>query len=94
MSLTLVGGCFGFNGPLRQYFNPHRDVSQREGERKKKDKRDENLPNHPYARSKDSKPLPFRPRTFRPKQAKNPGTILPITFVPLLFCKKCEESLP
>ena len=26
-------GCFGFNGPFRQYFSLHRAVSQREGER-------------------------------------------------------------
>ena len=26
-------GCFGFNGPLRQYFSLYRVVSQREGER-------------------------------------------------------------
>ena len=30
----LVG--FGFNGPLRQYFNLYQAVSQREGERRKK----------------------------------------------------------
>ena len=33
--LLLVGwlvGCFGFNGPLRQYFSLYRAVSQREGE--------------------------------------------------------------
>ena len=29
-------GCFGFNGPLRQYFSLYRTVSQREGEREKK----------------------------------------------------------
>ena len=29
-------GCFGFNGPLRQYFNLYRAVSQREGEREEK----------------------------------------------------------
>ena len=29
-------GCFGLNGPLRQYFSLYRAVSQREGERKKK----------------------------------------------------------
>ena len=28
-------GCFGFNGPLRQYFSLYWDVSQREGERGK-----------------------------------------------------------
>ena len=35
----LVGwlvGCFGFNGPLRQYFSLYRAVSQREGEREEK----------------------------------------------------------
>ena len=37
--LKLVGwlvGCFGFNGPLRQYFSLYRAVSQREGGRGKK----------------------------------------------------------
>ena len=29
-------GCFGFNGPLRQYFSLYRAVSQREGERAEK----------------------------------------------------------
>ena len=35
---TLCGlvGCFGFNGPLRQYFSLYRAVFQREGERKEK----------------------------------------------------------
>ena len=33
--LRLVG-CFGFNGPLRQYFSLYRAVSQREGEREEK----------------------------------------------------------
>ena len=31
-------GCFGFNGPLRQYFSLYRAVSQREGEREEKGK--------------------------------------------------------
>ena len=34
---TWVGwlvGCFGLNGPLRQYFSLYRAVSQREGEKK------------------------------------------------------------
>ena len=30
-------GCFWFNGRLRQYFSIYRDVSQREGERGKKE---------------------------------------------------------
>ena len=29
-------GCFGFNGPLRQYFSVYQAVSQREEERAKK----------------------------------------------------------
>ena len=35
-SLGWLVGCFGFNGPLRQYFSLYRAVSQREGERGKK----------------------------------------------------------
>ena len=37
-SLSLGGlvGCFGFNGPLRQYFILYRAVSNREGERGEK----------------------------------------------------------
>ena len=33
---TGLVGCFGFNGPLRQYFSQYRAVSQREGERREK----------------------------------------------------------
>ena len=29
-------GCFGFNGPLRQYFSLYRAVFQREGDRGEK----------------------------------------------------------
>ena len=40
MNLRVLGGwlvgCFGFNGPLRQYFSLYRAVSQREGERGEK----------------------------------------------------------
>ena len=32
-------GCFGFNGPLRQYCSLYRAVSQREGERGEKRQR-------------------------------------------------------
>ena len=34
--LVWLVGCFGFNGPLRQYFSLYRAVSQREGEREEK----------------------------------------------------------
>ena len=36
MKLDCLVGCFGFNGPLRQYFSLYRAVSQRDGERKEK----------------------------------------------------------
>ena len=32
-------GCFGFSGPLRQYFSLYQAVSQREGERGEKEQR-------------------------------------------------------
>ena len=32
-AFSVLVGCFGFNGPLRQYFSLYRAVSQREGER-------------------------------------------------------------
>ena len=33
-------GCFGLNGPLRQYFGLYRAVSQREGEREERRRND------------------------------------------------------
>ena len=60
----LVGwlvGCFGFNGPLRQYFSLYRAVSQREGETKRKmiDERKnvKTIPTRTYC--KRSRPLPY-----------------------------------
>ena len=35
-SIFWLVGCFGFNGPLRQYFSLYQAVSQREGEREEK----------------------------------------------------------
>ena len=38
VTLEVVGwlvGCFGFNGPLRQYFSLYQAVSQREKEERK-----------------------------------------------------------
>ena len=35
-SVGWLVGCFGFNGPLRQYFSLYRPVSQREGERRER----------------------------------------------------------
>ena len=36
-------GCFGFNGPLRQYFSLYRAASQSGGERKRKYRREKNV---------------------------------------------------
>ena len=36
LAIARLVDCFGFNGPLRQYFSLYRAVSQREGERKEK----------------------------------------------------------
>ena len=53
-------GCFGFNGPLRQYFSQYRAVSQREGEREEKrtdeSKHVQTTPTRTY--NKRSRPLP------------------------------------
>ena len=35
--INMLVGCFGFNGPLRQYFSLYRAVSQREGDREGKE---------------------------------------------------------
>ena len=76
---TLVG-CFGFNGPLRQYFSLYWAASQREGEREEKG----------YMRVKKSEqPLPaptasaVGPCPTVIKVVGRPGTgSLPSTFAP------------
>ena len=53
-------GCFGFNGPLRQYFSLYRAVSQREGgriERIDESKNVQTTPTRTYC--KRSRPLPY-----------------------------------
>ena len=54
-------GCFGLNGPLRQYFSLYRAVSQREGERGEKRigecKNVHTTPTRTYY--KRSRPLPY-----------------------------------
>ena len=54
-------GCFGLNGPLRQYFSLYRAVSQREGERGEKrideSKNVQTTPTRTYY--KRSRPLPY-----------------------------------
>ena len=53
-------GCFGFNGPLRQYFSLYRAVSQREGERLERIDERKNVqttPTRTYC--KRNRPLPY-----------------------------------
>ena len=45
--LDWLVGCFGFNGPLRQYFSLYRAVSQREGERGEKGQMREKMSKQP-----------------------------------------------
>ena len=49
VGLGWLVGCFGFNGPLRQYFSLYRAVSQREGERRERIDESKNAkPPHPH----------------------------------------------
>ena len=61
MKVGWLVGCFGFNGPLRQYFRLYRAVSQREGERGEKrtdeSKNVQTTPTRTYY--KRSRPLPY-----------------------------------
>ena len=53
-------GCFGFNGPLRQYYSLYRAVSQREGERRERIDESKNVkttPTRTYC--KCNRPLPY-----------------------------------
>ena len=53
-------GCFGFNGPLKQYFSLYRAVSQREGERGERIDESKNVqttPTRTYC--KRNRPLPY-----------------------------------
>ena len=80
-------GCFGFNGPFRQYFSLYRVVSQREGERGERQRRvkmSKQPPTRTYC--KRNRPLPYyhpncrtprhwkftqHHRTTRPPQVRN-----------------------
>ena len=60
LKLVLMVGCFGLNGPLRQYFSLYRAVSQREGGRKEmidESKNVQTTPTRTYC--KRSRPLPY-----------------------------------
>ena len=78
-SARLVG-CFGFNGPLRQYFSLYRAVSQREGERGERIVESKNVqttPTRTYC--KRNRPLPY----CQIKIVGRPGTgSLPRTIAP------------
>ena len=53
-------GCFGFNGPLRQYFSLYRAVSQREGERGERIDESKNVQTTPIRTyCKRNRPLPY-----------------------------------
>ena len=53
-------GCFGFNGPLRQYFSLYRAVSQRQGERRERIDESKNVQTTPTRTYyKRNRPLPY-----------------------------------
>ena len=53
-------GCFGFNGPLRQYFSLYRAISQREGERRERIDESKNVQTTPTRTCcKRNRPLPY-----------------------------------
>ena len=59
-------GCFGFNGPLRQYFSLYRAVFQREGERGEKIDESKNIQTTPTRNyCKRNRPLPYCNQTCR-----------------------------
>ena len=79
--LDWLVGCFGFNGPLRQYFSLYRAVSQREGERKEKIKMREKMSKHPPTRTYCKCNRPFA--LLSSKLVGRPSTeSLPSTFTP------------
>ena len=53
-------GCFGFSGPLRQYFSLYRAVSQREEEREERIEESKNVQTNPTRTyCKRNRPLPY-----------------------------------
>ena len=81
-SVGWLDGCFGFNGPLRQYFSLYRAASQREGERGEKIAESKNVqttPTRTYC--KRNRPFPYyhpNCRTPRPwKFTQNHRTTRP-----------------
>ena len=70
-------GCFGLNGPLRQYFSLYRAVSQREGERRERIDESKNVqttPTRTYC--KRNRPLPYCNQNCRtPREFAHLGAI-------------------
>ena len=70
--------CFGFNGPLRQYFSLYRAVSQREGERGERIDESKNVQTTPTRTNcKCNRPLPYCYQNCRtPRHWKCRGVLL------------------
>ena len=72
-------GCFGFNGPLRQYFSLYQAVSQREGERGERIDESKNVqttPTRTYGKRKGPCPTVIQ-SVGRPGTGSLPSTIAP-----------------
>ena len=80
VKLWLVG-CFGFNGPLRQYFSLYRAVSQREGERGEKGQmREKNVQTYPHPhllQAQQALALLLSKLVGRPGTGRLPSTFAP-----------------
>ena len=73
LDLHWLVGCFGFNGPLRQYFSLYQAVSQREGER---EENVQTTPTRTYCERR-------RPLSYCIQMVGRPGTgSLPSTIAP------------
>ena len=75
----MVGCCFGFNGPLRQYFNLYQAVSQRGRKGREKIEESKNVQTNPTRTyCKRSRPLPYYHQIVgRPGTGSLPSTIAP-----------------
>ena len=70
-------GCFGFNGPFRQYFSLYRAVSQREGERSERIDESKNVQTPPpTASAVDPCPTVIK-IVGRPSTGSLPSTVAP-----------------
>ena len=81
MWLGWLVGCFGFNGPLRQYFSLYRAVSQRERERGERiDEKKMSKPPPPAPTASAIGPYPTVIEIVgRPGTGSLPSTIAPPT---------------